>query len=115
MSGPINEMLADTSEPRDGDGATIFLRSYRRAATVIEIILLKSGPRKGQPRKIVVQEDDWGMIGGSTQDDSATYAFRQNPVGFTHTFTRTSKGWSVGSRGFRVTLGRREHQRDPLF
>ena len=109
----VNTVLDGSGEPKIGGGATVLLHSDRRAATVIEIVPFKSGPNRGKPRKVVVQEDNWKVIGGSVQDGSAAYAYQRNTEGMFHTFIWSKCGWRTNGLG--ITFGHRNHHIDPGF
>lgn len=114
MTGSIvNHMYADSGIPKVGDGATLLSYSDRNPATIIEVILFKSGPNVGKPRLVRVQGDQWKVVSGSEADGSATYEFSRDENGPISEFRWTGKSWK--GRSGKVAFGFRERYYDPHF
>lgn len=120
MSGSlVNRLMEGPSAtvPEVGMGATITHWSDRDPATVVAVRNFKSGARKGQPREIDLQYDDYEVISGSTQDGSAKYAYTPNTSGPVVTYVINNKGRWVrkgqGARGSGLVLGSRSRYYDP--
>lgn len=122
LIGDPPETRPDRS-PELGMGATILKYTERAAATVIEITTFKSGARKGLPKEVLVQYDDFVILDGDESDGSARYSYSSNPENRTVAFVMASKGklagnWvekGLGGRGWLLLLGQRERRRNPYL
>ena len=111
----------DVVIPVAGMPATICKFSDREPVTVIEVKTFKSGPRKGQPREVIVQDATWRAISGSGHDGSLVCEYEPNPNGHTHAYVLATKGRRAGKwtekglsgRGWVLSLGRYSYHRDP--
>lgn len=105
--------------PEVGMGVTITHWSDRDPATVIKVENFKSGARKGQPRQITIQHDDWKVISGSEGDGSAQYEYSRNTEAGTAVYVVNLKGRWVrkgqGGRGSGLILDHRDRYYDPHF
>ena len=105
--------------PVVGMGVTITYWSDRDPATVIEVKNFKSGTRKGQPREITIQHDDWKVVSGSEGDGSAKYEYSRNAEAATAVYVVNAKGRWVrkgqGGKGSGLILGSRNRYYDPHF
>jgi hypothetical protein len=115
MGGPTGTV------PEVGMAATVLMYTDREPVTIVEVKLFKSGPRKGQPREIVVQYDSWRVTSGSGHDGSAQYEYEPDPRGRKESYVLSLKGPKAGSwvekgsggRGWKLALGKRERYSNP--
>lgn len=96
-----------------GSPATIILYSDRKAATVVEVIRWKSGPRKGSPRRIIAQADTSTRTDTNGMSDSQSYAFERNPNGTKYYYNRKDGAWR--NTGTRLAIGWRDTYHDYSF
>lgn len=108
----VNQILNEIGIPQEGMGATMLYHSDRRAGTVIRVVSFASGPNKGNPRLVYVQEDSWKLVSGSVNDGSAVYEFSQDLHAPVREFRWTGKRWSGPCR---ISFGDRDHYVDPGF
>lgn len=99
-----------TKEPEVGDGATILMWSDRHAATIVDIVPFKSGPNKGKPRTVTVQEDRATRVDNNGMSDSQEWEFDRDPDGAVQTFTARRDGSFKG-----LLIGYRKHYYDFSF
>lgn len=113
----VNEVMSDIqkSDPKIGDGATLLHWSDRTAATVVAIRRYMKGPKKGQLRELIIQEDEARLISGSEQDGSARYEYSANPDGIEHVLTKNRQGAWRTKGGAYIHIGSRQQYRDPSF
>lgn len=96
--------------------ATIQMHTGRVPATVIAVTTFATGPRKGLPRAVEVQQDVWTA-------DGAEYVFTRDPDGRRERFSLSLRGRNAGrwleqgghGMGHWLILGRREYWRSPLL
>jgi hypothetical protein len=108
----FNRMMDSTNakDPEVGDGATILLWSDRHAATIIEVVNFKSGPNKGKPRLITVQEDKAIRVDNLGMSDVQDYRYERNEQGAKRTYTAKKDGTFKG-----LLIGHRKHYYDFSF
>lgn len=94
------------------EGATYSVGSDRYPATIVEVTLFASGPRKGQPREVTVQTDNWTVVSGSQHDGTAKYVYNRDYGGAKRTF-KAQKDGTLGAPGHRLHLGSRDRYYDP--
>jgi hypothetical protein len=113
MEGPTKKV------PEVGMGVTITHWSDRDPGTIVAVRNFKSGTRKGQPREIDIQHDDWKVISGSEGDGSAKYEYTPNTSGPVITYVVNLKGRWVrkgqGGKGSGLILDSRNRYCDPHF
>lgn len=120
MSGtPVNQMMSGSTKtvPVVGMGATVTYWSDRCPATVIAVRLFGSGPRKGQPREIDIQLDNWTVVSGNEGNGSAVYEYSRNTSAPVLTFRVNLRGrWlqkGLSGRGGGLALNIRQRHYDP--
>ena len=110
-------------EPVVGMGATILCWTDRHAATIQQVIKLKTGVIVG------VTRDDFTVIKGSQHDGSAEYSYtthngrtrehyRFEPRRGCWTavaFSQTTRRWRITSHRNGLRIGERDHYYDPCF
>lgn len=100
--------------PELDDAATVNCGSDANPATVVEVVLFKSGPRTGEVRKVAVQYDDWTVVSGGEHDGSAAYRYSRNRGERVAWFTADRHGRF--SNGYlSLVLGERRRYFDPHF
>lgn len=103
--------------------ATVIGYHDRTPATVVEVRMFASGPRKGQVREVVARFDGWSVISGDERSGTAVYAYEPNPKGATVPFVLSLRGRNAGrwlqkgsgGTGWALALGYRERFCNPLF
>lgn len=126
MNGsPVKTAEGETTgaTPAVGTPATVLKYVDRDPVTVVEVKLFRSGPRRGQPREIAVQYDQWEVVSGGAQDGSTRCRYERDPSGRKALYVLALRGPRAGSwvekgsggRGWRLALGKRECYRDPRF
>lgn len=106
--------------PEVGMGATITGYTDRHAATIVAIGVFKSGPNKGKPSKVVVQQDNAKRADKNGMSESQEYTYTPNPKAQKQTFTvRRDGSWreagSVGNDGYGLIIGDRDEYYDYSF
>jgi len=96
-----------------GGAATIIFYSDRKAATIVEVVLWKSGPRAGTPRTVRVQEDTSTRTDGNGMSDCQRYTHERNPNGQIHAFKFAKGTWC--NTGTRLAIGWRDAYYDYSF
>ena len=121
--GSINNLLLSGTngepEPVVGMGATILMYSDRHAASIIRVEKFKSGPHKGEPRSIFVQEDAFVRTDANGMSESQSYAFSADPKGrvseFSVRYGGDRKRWVEKDGTNRLRIGEREKYHDFSF
>lgn len=116
---PVNRMMSGSTKtvPVVGMGATVTFWSDRAPATVVAVRVFASGERKGQPREIDIQLDDWTVTSGSENNGSAVYEYSRNESAPVVTYSVNRRGrWlqkGLSGRGGGLALGVRQRHYDP--
>lgn len=84
-------------EPEVGMGATMLYWSDRRAATVVEVERFKTGPRAGQVKAVVVQQDKATRTDNHGMSDAQTYEYERDPQGPTRRYRLVTRGKKAGT------------------
>lgn len=111
--GSLFNRMMDNSQgktPEVGDGATVLFWTDRHAATIIDVVLFKSGPNKGKPRVITVQEDKAIRLDSYGMSDAQDYRYERDENGTKRTFTAKRDGSFKG-----LLIGVRKHYYDYSF
>jgi hypothetical protein len=108
--------MAENITPEVGMGVTYAVGSDRYAATIVEVLIFKSGERKGQVRGVVIQDDKAIVTSGSEQDGSAQYRYEPQPNAVKETFLWNAQAGRFIRHGYcRLGLGHRSFYRNPSF
>jgi hypothetical protein len=102
-------------EPTVGMAATIRMWADSDAATVVEVLRFKSGPRAGQVKGVVVQKDIATSIGGDGTVKAQEYTYAPNPEAPRLVFHLNNLGRYRGRSGDALGLGTRRTYREPSF
>lgn len=122
MHGSVVNRLSEgptKKVPEVGMGATVTHWSDRDPATIVAVRNFKSGARKGLPREIDIQPDDYVVVSGSEGDGSASYEYSRNESAPVITYVVNQRGRWVrkgqGGRGSGLIMDHRDRYYDPHF
>jgi hypothetical protein len=99
-------------KPELGSGATVAIGSDRYPATVIDIVLFKSGTRVGEIREVLVQFDATEVVGGKWPD--LEYKYTPDSQGRQLWFHVKANG-KFTCNGIGIGFGHRRKYHDPHF
>jgi len=110
----MNRIMEASKQPpvEVGMGVTVCMWSDRKAHTIIKVIPFKSGPRKGQPRQIVIQRDKATRINVDQyyMSENQQYEYTQDLFGATQVYTAGKDG-----RFKNLLIGHRDEYYDFSF
>lgn len=102
-------------EPEVGMGATELMWTDRMPYTIVDVVLFKSGPKKGLVRQITLQPDNAVRVDSNGMSDSQTYEFSRNTDAPTVVATRRKDDAFRTSGGRRFRVGSRDKYHDFSF
>lgn len=87
-----------------------------RPGTICEVVLVKSGPNKGNVARIGVQMDQVRHVGGNHLRGSEKVQIEPDPSAPVQYFTLRKDGkWRMVEHGHRISIGHRNYAQDPHF
>lgn len=87
-----------------------------RPGTICEVVLVKSGPNKGNVARIGVQMDRVEHVGGDYMRGTQEVKITQDPSAPVEYFTLRKDGkWRMVEHGHRISIGHRHYAQDVHF
>jgi hypothetical protein len=115
----VNSVISNGSpaEIKVGMPATVCMWSDRSPAEIAEVVLFKSGAKKGQIRGVKVRPMGYEIVSGSEFDGSARYRYfplPDAPAG--RIYLRDERGrFQQANGGNKLAIGSAEKYHDPSF
>ncbi len=120
MYGSLVNSLAGTNPEKEitvGMEATVCHWSDRSPAEIAEVVVFKSGKRKGEVRGVKIRAMRATLVAGSEHDGSARYEYSKMPEApVSGLYLRNRRGqFEKANGGPKLAIGRAERYYDPHF